>query len=341
MIRSVYIFLVATIFIRNVVCKDISKDMNIEFFDSVSTFKSRVLDTDKIWVISFSLTSEQKHVDHLFSFNLSAGVCKGILSFGIVDPNKGEGKDLASTYDVTVDSDEPTILIFGDSDGPVKYEADLSIGPMVETIFGYNLKDIMLKRAEFMVKTDSDSIHAPLPSPKEEIPEEDMITLPVFKSQFIPGEESKVVSLNKFNFKELVVDTPDLSMVAFVTSDCGQCGALMPHWHDVSTKLDGKGILVGIMDVTGEEEIYASNYEIESFPALIYFSGEPMEHEDGIRKNMNNYNGIQTSSQILKATHEFLQDLPKSATERRLMGDVSEYTNEAAALLYLKTNLFV
>lgn len=63
------------------------------------------------------------------------------------------------------------------------------------------------------------------------------------------GANSKVVKLDKNNFKTLVLGSKDTWLVEFYAPWCGHCKSLAPEWEKAAKALEGF-VKVGAVDMT-------------------------------------------------------------------------------------------
>ena len=75
---------------------------------------------------------------------------------------------------------------------------------------------------------------------------------------------------------------------------CGHCKALLPDWHEASTKLYGDSVMLGVVDATVETTL-ASQYGVKGYPTIKVFPGGPKSSSTA-----QDYMGGRTTQQIVK-----------------------------------------
>jgi len=121
--------------------------------------------------------------------------------------------------------------------------------------------------------------------------------------------QSNVVELDTNNFKEKVLDNPEVGIVAFVAPWCGHCKALLPEWDAASLKLEGEGVFLGVVDATVEDSL-AREYGVSGYPTIKVFPG-------GLKTASNaiDYQGGRQSEQIVKYA---LEEVDRSGVPKEI-----------------------
>lgn len=83
------------------------------------------------------------------------------------------------------------------------------------------------------------------------------------------GSNSKVVKLDKNNFKNLVLNSKEIWLVEFFAPWCGHCKSLAPEWEKAAKALEGI-VKIGAVDMTTDEEA-GRPYGIQGFPTIKFF----------------------------------------------------------------------
>lgn len=80
------------------------------------------------------------------------------------------------------------------------------------------------------------------------------------------GDSGKVVTLTDDNFKETVVGSKDLWLVAFIAPWCGYCKKLQPEWKDAAKRLKGQ-VKLGWLDATAYQTT-AGKFDVRGYPTI-------------------------------------------------------------------------
>jgi thioredoxin 1 len=98
-----------------------------------------------------------------------------------------------------------------------------------------------------------------------------------------PPKGTKVLTLTKSNFDEIVLKSDKPVLVDFWAAWCGPCNALSPVIEQLAKDYEGE-FVIGKVNVQEEEEL-ADKYGISAIPALLFFKdGELKKSVLGIRK---------------------------------------------------------
>lgn len=114
-------------------------------------------------------------------------------------------------------------------------------------------------------------------------------------------EGSRVAALNQSNFKEEVLDSKQIWIVAFYATWCGHCRNMAPEYQNVARKLEGI-VKVGAVDTDQEPEL-TSQYNIESFPTIMIFGDD--------KNAPGKYDGPKTEEAMVRKAKEMAHD-PKT-----------------------------
>lgn len=103
------------------------------------------------------------------------------------------------------------------------------------------------------------------------------------KPSLLPPKGTKVVTLTKSNFDEIVLKSDKPVLVDFWATWCGPCNALSPVIEQLAKEHEGE-FVVGKVNVQEQDEL-ADKYGISAIPALLFFKdGELKKSVLGIRK---------------------------------------------------------
>jgi thioredoxin 1 len=86
------------------------------------------------------------------------------------------------------------------------------------------------------------------------------------------SDNDKVMTVTDATFQEQIVDAEGLSMVDFWAVWCGPCRLVAPVVEQLAGEYEGKGLVVGKLDVDENPKI-ASEYGIRSIPTILFFKG--------------------------------------------------------------------
>mmetsp|Transcript_11608 Transcript_11608/g.16793 ORF Transcript_11608/g.16793 Transcript_11608/m.16793 type:complete len:452 (-) Transcript_11608:501-1856(-) len=248
---------------------------DVQVFTSASDFKKKVLNSDSVWMVEFyapwcghckSLTPKWKQV---------ASILKGVVNVAAIDAatEGGGGSRIASQYEVP---GFPTIYIFGgDKTKPNMYDGAREIQPLIQG--GMNA----------IVKTIQGRANGGASSGASQ-----------GGNGGDAGEQpSKVVQLTSGNFKEMVLESKDVWIVAFVAPWCGHCKQLIPEFAEASNRLDGHAKL-GLVDATAETEL-GNQFGVKGYPTMKVFpGGDPNQ----TASSAQDYQGGRTAADIVRYT---------------------------------------
>uniref|UniRef100_A0A7S1ZV28 protein disulfide-isomerase n=1 Tax=Ditylum brightwellii TaxID=49249 RepID=A0A7S1ZV28_9STRA len=244
------------------------QDEDVHTFANKSEFKSKVLDSDGVWLVQFYAPwcGHCKNLQPTWSH--TASMLKGIVNLGAVDAaTEGPQMHIAASYAV---GGFPTIQIFGaDKQNPEEYNGQRNAQSLIQTALDNVVKVVSARVNE---------------------------SIPGSGGGSQSSKDSKVVGLNGSNFQEKVLNNPEVSMVAFIAPWCGHCKALLPEWETASTRLEGKGAFLGTVDATTEQSL-AQEYGVEGFPTIkIFPGGANKSHSDA-----RDYHGGRSAQDIVSA----------------------------------------
>jgi len=214
-----------------------------------TTFKSRVLDSNEVWIIEF-YAPWCGHCKALVpEYTKVAAALKGIVRVGAV--NADDHKELAQQYGI---KGFPTIKLFGASKtSPTDYNGQRTATGLVDAAL-QETKKVVNQRLG--VKSSSGS-----------------------KS----SGKSDVIELTDSNFNKQVLDSKDIWLVEFYAPWCGHCQRLKPIYEEVATELKDK-VKVAALDAT-ENQIQANKYGVKGFPTIkLFVNGEAEDYNGGRTK---------------------------------------------------------
>jgi thioredoxin-like negative regulator of GroEL len=231
---------------------DSNENSWVQVIDDAETFDETVVQSDGIWMIQFYAPGCAHSQQFVEKYKRLALVTRGIVHVGVVDATTESGAILADRYDV---KGFPTLFTFGfDKSNPLQYLGSRDTRGMSQALIAEVMR-IFISRGEGQE--------------------------PLNKGP------SRVVELSDDNFDALVLKSPNVSMVAFVSPMCVYCSKLKPAWEEAAHRLSDKGVLLGYVDATIEEGL-AIDYDVTSFPSIKVFSNG----------NVKDYNGPRGSDHI-------------------------------------------
>uniref|UniRef100_A0A2L2Y0U2 protein disulfide-isomerase n=2 Tax=Parasteatoda tepidariorum TaxID=114398 RepID=A0A2L2Y0U2_PARTP len=238
-----------------------------------SSFNSRVVDSDDIWIVEF-YAPWCGHCQALVSeYSKMAAAVKGIVKVGAV--NADQHQTLGQKYEIR---GFPTIKIFGSNKNkPKEYSGPRTAQGMVDELF----KELKIQVQAKLSGKKSDSSGGGK-SRKE-------------------GDKKDVIELTDSNFEETLLQSKDMWLVEFYAPWCGHCKRLEPHWTEAATELKGK-VKLGALDAT-VHTIIANKYGVKGFPTIKFF---PQGVKDG---SAEEYDGGRTASDIINWALEKHADL--------------------------------
>ena len=244
-----------------------SNDSWVQVLDA-QHFQETVVQSDGIWMIQFFAPWCAHSQQFVEKYKRLALVTRGIVQVGAIDATTESGAILAARYNV---KGFPTLFTFGfDKSNPQLYLGSRDTRGMSQALIA-EVMGVFTLRAE---------------------------------GQEPPNKgPSRVVELSDDNFDALVLKSPNVSMVAFVSPMCVYCSKLKPAWEEAAHRLSEKGVLLGYVDATIEEGL-AVDYDITSFPSIKVFSNG----------NVKDYNGARGSDHIydfaLDEMHKRSENVP-------------------------------
>ncbi|GFS76046.1 protein disulfide-isomerase A6 [Nephila pilipes] len=253
-----------------------------------STFPSRVLDSDEIWIVEF-YAPWCGHCQALVSeYSKMAAAVKGLVKVGAV--NADQHQSLGQKYEIR---GFPTIKIFGvNKNKPRDFSGQRTAQGMVDELFRELKNQVQAK----LSGKKSDSSSGGSKSRKE-------------------GDPNDVIELTDSNFQETVLESNDMWLVEFYAPWCGHCQRLAPHWAEAATELKGK-VKLGALDAT-VHTIMSSKFSVKGFPTIKFF---PQGNKDG---SAEEYDGGRTASDIVSWALEKLAEFtPPPEVEQVTNADI-------------------
>lgn len=226
-----------------------------------------MLKHDGIWMVEFYSPQTQLQ-DLVLDYSAIASITRGIMHLAVVDVSTEVGEEMVSTY--KVGSTFPALYIFGnDKTKPTKYRGKRDPNSLIQALMDNVVKTIQARGGSSQQQQKQEKKRSSGPS--------------------------KVLTVTASNFKKEILDSPLVSMVAFIAPWCGHCKALEPEWEEAAAKLEGEGVLVGRVDATVEEEL-AGMFGVQGFPTIKVFRGGPGKtHNDA-----QDYQGERTAAAIVQ-----------------------------------------
>lgn len=234
-----------------------------------SNFKSKVLDSDELWLIEFyapwcghckSLTPQWKS---------AADELDGVVNIGAVDADKH--KELGGKYGIR---GFPTIKVFGaNKNSPQDYKGGRDSTSIVEEAF---------KQLRQMVKDKKSGGSGGSKSNNSN------------NNKKRASGDKDVVILTDSNFDSLVMDNSDPFLIEFYAPWCGHCQRLEPEWNEAAAQLKektGGKVKVAKVDCT-ENQGLAQRFGVQGFPTIKMF-------HSGMKESPEDYNAGRTASDII------------------------------------------
>jgi protein disulfide-isomerase A6 len=117
------------------------------------------------------------------------------------------------------------------------------------------------------------------------------------------GKDTKVIQLNKDNFKE-VVESDDLWLILFYAPWCGHCKAFHPEFEKVAKATKGL-FKIGAVNCEEQKDL-AEKYKIDGYPTVLFFGADKTKTEE--------YEGDRQAKKVI----DFLFKKAKAITEEKL-----------------------
>ncbi|GIX66927.1 protein disulfide-isomerase A6 homolog [Caerostris extrusa] len=239
-----------------------------------STFPSRVLDSDEIWIVEFYAPWCGHCQAIVPEYSKMAAAVKGLVKVGAV--NADQHQSLGQKYNIR---GFPTIKIFGSNKNkPKDFSGPRTAQGMVDELFK-ELKNQVQAKLSGKKSSSSDS-----------------------KSSHKEGDPKDVIELTDSNFDETVLESNDMWLVEFYAPWCGHCQRLAPEWAEAATELKGK-VKLGALDAT-QHTIMSNKYNVSErgFPTIKFF---PRGNKDG---GAEEYEGGRTAREIVSWALEKLAE---------------------------------
>jgi len=264
----------------------------IQVISGQSEFQTKVLDSDSIWVVHFYDPSESHSQNFASDYSKISNLFRGIIHLGAIDVTSSEN----SFIDSPLNKLSPTLKLFKDDKTPtnLKFKSDPN---EIITIMFNALKDTIDSRikASGGPSLNSDSSNGNSSSKKK--------------------MESAVVEITAENISSMVYENPLVSAIAFVAPWCGHCKALMPEWESASTKLNGSGAILGVVNAEVETDL-ATEYGIKGFPTIKLFPG-------GVGQSASSARDYQGGRDERKIVQNILEEVDRTGIPK----EIPELTN--------------
>lgn len=240
-----------------------------------SNFKSKVLDSDELWIVMFYAP----WCGHCQSFKpeyfKAAKIMTGIVKLGYLDADNH--KSLAGEYGI---QGFPTVKIFASNkQRPEDYNGPRTVDGLVEAAKKH-ISSMLSQRLRGGGGGGGSS-----------------------GGGRKTGNAQDVIELTDSNFEELVLNSEDIWLVEFFAPWCGHCKNLAPHWQSAATELKNK-VKLGALDAT-VHQVISNRYGIRGFPTIKYFPGGK---KDG---SAEEYDGGRTSADIVNwAMEKVAENIP-------------------------------
>jgi len=236
---------------------------NVEVLSTYSDFESKVLQDDFLWMIQFydsgahaSALSQQAPL-----YASISQVLKGLFHIGAVDVATDEGQKIGATYQVSPGGKSPTIvMLMEDKQKPVETITKTdSLRPeeVVQKLANHASKLLMSRMG--------------MPSEEEE---EDTASSSSESSSSGGSQKRKTAfkTVTGSEFDDLVLNNPQVVLVAFTAPWCGHCKRLEPEFKQAGKALAGEEVLLAWVNAE-EERGLSSTYGVQGFPTIKLFRG--------------------------------------------------------------------
>ena len=117
-------------------------------------------------------------------------------------------------------------------------------------------------------------------------------------------KNTKVIQLNKENFKKEVAESDNLWLILFYAPWCGHCKHFHPEFEKVAKVTKGL-FKIGAVNCEDEKDL-AKKYKIDGYPTVLFFGENKEKTEE--------YEGERQAEQVL----EFLLEKAKKITNKKL-----------------------
>lgn len=121
---------------------------------------------------------------------------------------------------------------------------------------------------------------------------------------------SAVVEVNEANFDALVLQNPNLVVVAFTAPWCGYCKQLKPEWEEAAEKLSEESITMAWVDATANQQL-AALFQVQGYPTIKLF-------EAGTPKNPTMATTYEGPRQAPGIVESLLQELEKAGVLKEI-----------------------
>jgi len=253
-----------------------------------SNFKSKVLDSDELWIIEF-YAEWCGHCKNLIpAWKKAAEELDGVVNLGAV--NADTHRELGSKYGV---KGFPTIKIFGaNKNSPKDYQGGRDATAIVESAF---------KELRQMVKDRKSGGGSSGSSGNSN------------NNKKRASGDADVVILTDENFKKEVIDSELPIIVEFYAPWCGHCQRLEPEWNEAASELKektGGKVRLGKLDATVHQSS-SQQYGVQGFPTIKIFGSDKF--------NPTDYNGGRSASDIVAAGMELFESVRDPPELRQLV----------------------
>jgi len=218
-------------------------DTNVQVITEKQIFDQSVLQSDGIWFVQFCKDENENCRESAVAFSKIAEATRGFFHLAMVDMDSAGGQAIAADYSI---AKLPVHYIFSPESKPNKYNGELEPQKLLQTLMDQTVKTFQMR------------FGAPVNENKEQ------------KS----SGKDMVVKATESNYDEVVLNNPDVVLVAFVAPWCGYCKKLEPEWTEAARRLEKEGVSIVTIDATAEKNL-ANIYGVEGFPTVKYFPGGP------------------------------------------------------------------
>eukprot|EP00548_Thalassiothrix_antarctica_P007218 CAMPEP_0194131032 /NCGR_PEP_ID=MMETSP0152-20130528/1882_1 /TAXON_ID=1049557 /ORGANISM="Thalassiothrix antarctica, Strain L6-D1" /LENGTH=457 /DNA_ID=CAMNT_0038825685 /DNA_START=27 /DNA_END=1400 /DNA_ORIENTATION=+ len=232
------------------------RDVHVQTFTEKEVFDQSVLQSDGVWFVQFCKNDNEKCQKSVPIFSKTAEITKGFFHLAMVDMESEGGQAIANDYST---AKLPAHYIFSPESKPKKYTGDLDVSQKLLQALMDETVNIFQHRngAQMNMNENKESSSSSSKSSVKDL----------------------VVDATESSYDEVVLNNPNVVLVAFVAPWCGYCKKLEPEWTEAAQRLEKEAVTVVRVDATAQEKL-AGIYGVKGFPTIKYFPGGPNKTHD-------------------------------------------------------------